>query len=191
VATKAARFLERPRCGLCGKTRGLTRSECCGHWICDDERKYQLFSYARNSCHRNHRRLTLCGYHHTEDHPGPWKECRACRDSFETEMVVWYGTNEYNFEKLVNPPKYEPTYCSVCGSVIVLSEDCFTMRGDEYWCEICAAKKMEEAYRNTTASRRRPGYEEALRRRKLVVAIRRASATPCDPSTTFPKAFGA
>ena len=42
-----------PRCGLCGKMANLTKTECCGRWICDDEDKYVLFSYARYSCHRN------------------------------------------------------------------------------------------------------------------------------------------
>lgn len=93
------------RCGLCGKTRKLTRTECCDKWICDDEDKYVLFSYARNSCDRNHRRYTLCGFHHTEEHPGRWTECKRCRDEIaEAEMYVWYGTNDYNFEKLKNPP---------------------------------------------------------------------------------------
>lgn len=27
----------KPRCGLCGKTKNLTKTECCGNWICDDE----------------------------------------------------------------------------------------------------------------------------------------------------------
>jgi SWIM/SEC-C metal-binding protein len=53
-----------PRCALCGSTTNLIRTECCGQWICDDEKNYELFSYARNSCHRNHRRYTLCGIHH-------------------------------------------------------------------------------------------------------------------------------
>ena len=52
---------DKPRCGLCGKTRKLTKTECCGQWICDDEEKYVIFSYARNSCSRNHQRYTLCG----------------------------------------------------------------------------------------------------------------------------------
>ncbi len=34
------------------------------------------------------------------------------RESFETEMYVYYGTNEYNFEVLENPPEYEPTFGS-------------------------------------------------------------------------------
>src|SRR5512136_2648141 len=61
----------RPRCGLCGKTKKLTKTECCNQWICDDEDKYVLFSYATNSCLRNHRRYTLCGYHHFEELENP------------------------------------------------------------------------------------------------------------------------
>jgi hypothetical protein len=86
----------RPRCGLCGKTKKLTKAECCNQWICDDEDKYVLFSYAINSCYRNHRRYTLCGYHPTEEHPGDLKDCPKCRNSFATEMYVFYGTNEFN-----------------------------------------------------------------------------------------------
>src|SRR5262245_23658012 len=69
------------RCGLCGKTSNLTHTPCCGHWICDDEHTYVLFSYARNSCHRNHDRYTLCSFHANEGHAGRWQECEKCRDS--------------------------------------------------------------------------------------------------------------
>lgn len=126
------------RCGLCGKTRSLTRTECCGQWICDDEHKYVLFSYARNSCFRNHRRYTLCGYHHAEKHAGDWRECQRCREEIRTEMYVWYGTNEYNFVKLENPPSYEPTLCTECGAVIRLAEDAYTMKGKGYYCARCS-----------------------------------------------------
>jgi hypothetical protein len=128
-----------PRCGLCGKTGNLTRTECCGQWICDDEDQYVLFSYARNSCSRNHRRYTLCGYHDAEDHAGSWKTCASCRDDFETEMYVYYGTNEYNFEKLENPPEYEPTRCAECNRVIALATDGYSMRGEDYFCAECSA----------------------------------------------------
>jgi hypothetical protein len=128
-----------PRCGLCGKTENLTRTECCGQWICDDEDNYVLFSYDRNSCYRNHRRFTLCGFHHNEGHAGDWRTCKECRKSFEheLEMYVYHGTNEYNFEKLPNPPKYKPTHCSRCGTVIVLSEGGYSTRGSEYLCAAC------------------------------------------------------
>ncbi len=132
------------RCGLCGKTKNLTKTECCGNWICDDEYNYVIFSYARNSCNRNHRRYTLCSYHFNEGHEGDWKDCPKCRDEFETEMYVYYGTNEYNFEKLPNPPAYEPTKCVDCGRVIALGTDGYTTRGDEIWCERCAAKRMRK-----------------------------------------------
>jgi hypothetical protein len=126
------------RCGLCGKTGKLTKTDCCDQWICDDEDQYVMFSYERNSCYRNHRRYTLCGYHFAEEHQGNWKDCSECRDSFETEMYVYYGTNEYNFEKLENPPEYEPTRCSKCNSIIVLSEGGYLSKGDEYLCYECS-----------------------------------------------------
>jgi hypothetical protein len=126
---------------LCGKSGRLTKTECCDNWICDDEDRYVLFSYARNSCHRNHRRFTLCGYHYAEEHAGKWQDCHECEAAFETEMYVYYGTNEYNFEKLENPPAYEPTRCSKCGTVIVLSEDGYSILGREYRCERCTDRR--------------------------------------------------
>ena len=129
---------QRAGCGLCGKRKRLTRTECCGQPICDDEGDYALFSYARNSCARNHRRFTLCGLHHSEGHAGVWKACTACQEYFaELEMYVYYGTNEYNFEKLENPPAYAPTHCGRCGRVIVLGEDAYSEGPNGYRCEGC------------------------------------------------------
>lgn len=139
----AASVRPQRQCGLCSSTtKPLTRTECCGQWICDDEDQYVIFSYARNSCSRNHRRFTLCSYHHTEGHAGRWQECDDCRTSFETEMYVYYGTNEYNFEKLANPPAFEPTHCAGCGRVVSFSEDGFTWSAGLYYCEDCSAKRM-------------------------------------------------
>lgn len=126
-----------PKCGLCGKSKKLIKTECCNQWICDDEDKYVMFTYVRNSCSRNHRRYTLCGAHHAEGHKGKWQDCKECREDFEPEMVVYYGTNEYNFEKLPNPPEYEPTHCSRCSAIIKLGTDGYTMLGDQYWCAKC------------------------------------------------------
>jgi hypothetical protein len=130
-----------PRCGLCGSTKKLTKTECCGNWICDDEHTYRLFSYARNSCHRNHDRYTLCASHHAEGHAGRWQDCEKCRKNFETEMYVWYGTNEYNFEKLQNPPQFEPTLCRDCGRRISLGEDGYMISGGHYYCQRCSVKR--------------------------------------------------
>jgi len=129
-----------PRCALCGKNKKLTRTECCGQWICNDEDKYVLFSYARNSCHRNHRRYTLCGYHHANRHEGNWQDCPKCRADFPTEIYVWYGTNEYNFTKLPNPPAYEPTHCDRCGVVIKLSEGGYSQGPKGFLCWECTGK---------------------------------------------------
>jgi hypothetical protein len=125
------------RCGLCGKTGKLTKSECCGRWICDDEGSYALFSYARNSCSRNHLRYTLCGYHHNEGHAGDWRECTECREAFDTEMYVYYGTNEYNFVKLENPPAFEPTLCPACGKRLNLGEGGYATTGGKHYCLGC------------------------------------------------------
>lgn len=134
----AERRSERDRCGLCGKRKRLTRTECCGQPICDDESSYVMFSYARNSCSRNHRRFTLCGIHHTEGHEGAWQTCRQCRNHpAELEIYVYYGTNEYNFEKLENPPAYEPTHCGRCGRVIALGTDGYQTGPGGYRCEGC------------------------------------------------------
>jgi hypothetical protein len=140
-AKAAARPTTR-RCGLCGKTGNLTKTECCGQWICDDEDNYVMFSFARNSCSRNHRRYTLCGYHFNEGHAGEWRECEQCRDGFETEMYVYYGTNEYNFVKLENPPSYDPTLCATCSTRIDLGEGGYSMRAGKYYCLQCSTRDL-------------------------------------------------
>ena len=128
-----------PRCGLCGNTINLTRTECCGNWICDDTDVYVMFSYGRNSCYRNHRRYTLCGAHYAEEHAGDWKSCKECREHhMKTELYVEAGTNEWNFENLENPPDYEPTHCTECGRVIRLAEEGFMVSQGDYTCEGCS-----------------------------------------------------
>jgi hypothetical protein len=144
---------QQPHCGLCGNTRHLTRTDCCGHWICDDEHTYVLFSYARNSCHRNHARYTLCSHHYHEGHAGDWQTCRVCRESFETEMYVWFGTNAYNFEQLKNPPSYQPTRCASCGTVIRLGEDSYTLTPQGTY--VCLACTDVPAALKPKASRRK------------------------------------
>ena len=129
-----------PACGLCGKKKKpREQTDCCGHWVCGSENEYVMFSYSRDICSRNHRRFTLCGHHHTEEHKGKWQTCKKCRADFdhELEMYVWYGTNEYNFEKLENPPKFPRTHCAGCEKIICLPDDGFTSLKDIYVCEEC------------------------------------------------------
>lgn len=133
----------RPVCGLCGKSGKLTRTDCCDNPICDDEDSYVLFSFARNSCSRNHNRFTLCGYHYNEGHKAAWQDCGECRAAFETEMYVFYGTNEYNFVQLSDPPEYEPTFCSKCGSTIRLGEGGYSIKGGLYTCGECSDGKFD------------------------------------------------
>ncbi len=126
-----------PRCGLCGKKKNLTKTECCDQWICDDEENYVPFSFAQNSCSRNHRRFTLCGFHFNENHEGDWKTCSDCLKSIEAEMYGYYGTNEYNFEKLEKAPPFQPKFCARCHKKISLAHEGHSMKGDKYYCEDC------------------------------------------------------
>lgn len=138
-AKKTVAARSRPACGLCGTRGRVMRTECCGQFVCDDEESYVMFSYARNSCARNHRRYTLCGSHFAEAHAGRWQDCQACREGFEPEMVAWYGTNEFNFEKMESPPAFEPTLCATCKTRIDLGNDGYSMKGGAYYCMRCSA----------------------------------------------------
>ncbi len=137
LEVKSMKRTQRPQCGLCGKSGKLTRTDCCANWICNDERNYALFSYAQNSCHRDHRRLTLCGSHHAEGHKGDWKDCKECRVGFKPEMIAWYGANRHNFEKLPNPPSFKPTKCTKCKTVLKFGTDGYTQHGGKFWCRAC------------------------------------------------------
>lgn len=132
------------KCGICGKIGKLTKTPCCDQWICDDSDEYVLFSYARSSCFRNHDRYTLCSYHFHEGHHGEWTSCEKCQNDFDTEIYVGYGTNEYNFVELENPPDYEPTRCAKCNTVIVLSEGGYSMRGKDYLCAQCSGLDLSK-----------------------------------------------
>lgn len=152
---KKSKSSSKPKCGLCGKTKNLTKTDCCGQWICNDEDKYVMFSYARNSCARNHRRLTLCAFHQAEGHEGNWKTCDVCKKSFETEIYVYYGTNEYNFEKLVNPPAFKPKHCTDCRTTIFLAEGGYSTLGGKYYCMRCSDMSLEKRAKEIQAENAR------------------------------------
>lgn len=147
--TKIAKMRKKiitPPCGLCGKTKNPRyNTECCGNLVCGNENDYVIFSYSRDICIRNHRRFSLCGYHHTEGHKGDWKICKKCRTSFEheLEMYVWYGTNEYNFEKFPNPPAFKPTLCAKCGKRIILADGGYSSLCGVYRCDNCPITEKE------------------------------------------------
>jgi uncharacterized protein YecA (UPF0149 family) len=134
------------KCFICGKTKNLVKTPCCEKWICDDEDQYVLFSYARNSCLRNHRRYTLCGQHFDAGHDGDWKTCTRCRKelSKELEMYIWYGTNEYNHEKLPDPPAFTPSFCAKCRKRIILADGGYTVKAGKYYCDRCEPLVMPD-----------------------------------------------
>ncbi len=139
-----------PACFICGCTENLTKTECCDHWICDDESEYVPFSYKRNSCYHNHRKYTLCGHHHAEGHKGHWKNCQKCKDDFKNQMEVYidFGTNEYNYETLDKKPEVKPTYCSKCNRKIHLTQDVYVMQGGKYICEFCTDTPLPFSLKN-------------------------------------------
>ena len=55
----------------------------------------------------------------------------------KTKNLVKNGTNEYNFEKLENPPHFEPTRCDRCGVVIKLGTDGHSVGPRGTLCERC------------------------------------------------------
>lgn len=126
--------LKRPVCGLCGDSEKLIKTPCCNHWVCDDEHTYVLFSYSTNSCYRNHDRYTLCATHFREGHAGKWQECKACKDDYPIENYADFATNDFNFEKLKNPPKVT-IKCVNCSfkSNTVQDFSCQTSKG--WYCE--------------------------------------------------------
>jgi len=129
------------KCGLCGKSGKLIKTDCCGNWICDDSDKYVMFSYAYNSCYRNHDRYTLCAFHYHEEHKGDWKSCKKCKESFHPEIYDWYGSNEYNFEKLDELLPFTPIRCGKCGSMIIQSQGGYASLPDgTYRCDRCYEK---------------------------------------------------
>lgn len=92
--------VKKPSCGLCRKTKKLTKTPCCDNWICNDTDQYVMFSYGQNNCYRNHDSYTLCSHHHHNNHSEKWQDCTKCKDDFQMENYVDYATNDFNFEKL-------------------------------------------------------------------------------------------
>jgi len=118
------------KCGLCGSSRKpLTKTPCCNNWICDDEDEYEIFSYSRSSCYRNHDRYTICSYHHSNQHQGDWTKCLVCMNEFDAENFGEMATNEYNFKKIPKEklPNVTPTLCSICGKRVYIGKGGHTM----------------------------------------------------------------
>ena len=75
-----------------------------------------------------------------EGHEGLWHTCTHCRDAFKPELFVWYGTNEYNFEKLPNPPVFEPIHCDGCGPVVSLVMGGYSEGPEGLLCSVCSER---------------------------------------------------
>jgi hypothetical protein len=62
-------------------------------------------------------------------------------------MYVYFGTNEYNFEKLLNPPAYKPTHCVKCGKVIKLGEGGYSRNRSGYTCMDCVPEDVAKLFK--------------------------------------------
>lgn len=136
---------KKPSCGLCGKSKKLTKTPCCSHWICDDGEDYLPFSYQASSCYRNHDRYTMCAYHHKEGHSGKWQNCKKCKNSFLLENYVDYATNAFNFEKLSHPPKVV-IKCTNCGFESNSMQDFLFQTSKGFYCGKKACQKAAMAF---------------------------------------------
>lgn len=110
---------------------------CCSRPICDDEHAYKLFSYADNSCSRNHRKGTLCAYHYQEGHEGSWQQCDTCKSDFSPEMYYYYAMSDYNLEQPQTPPRYVPIQCHKCRKNIQIGFEAYVLTNNGYSCESC------------------------------------------------------
>ncbi|QRV85776.1 MYND Zn-finger protein [Ceratobasidium sp. AG-Ba] len=133
-------------CGLCGKSDiPLKKTDCCNRTVCDDYHNYQLFSYSKDSCARNHDRYTRCCYHYNEQHGGDAYSCAQCSSSHEAETETWYMTNHFNFQEDIeraNPPSFVPTKCSKCGREMKLNVEGYTHGPNGKECQRCMAGLM-------------------------------------------------
>ena len=127
-------------CGLCGATKKLIKTPCCSNWICDDSHKYVLFSYATNSCYRNHARYTICATHYNSNHNGKWQECKKCKDEYLIENYFDLATNDFNFEKLQNTPKIT-IKCISCGFQSNNMQDFAFQTNNDFYCRKSKCQK--------------------------------------------------
>lgn len=134
------------KCELCGRAQNLLKTRCCKSWVCDDYEDYKTFPLKKKSCLINHGRFTICGYHYYNSHQGHWQVCETCKKCLETEIYVWYGTNQFNFEKLKNIPVYTSKACFKCKRVIHLAVEPYTVLNEKYTCFHCLA--LEENFLN-------------------------------------------
>ena len=152
-----------PKCGLCGNRRGPFKlTECCNRLICDDDYSYEMFSYSKIHCARNHARYSLCTQHYNEKHPGKWQDCKKCKEDPLSDRIHG-GTNhdgavpyEYAW-KAGNPPgkpfkfnfdedavkfdwnKIRYPICSTCKEPVdtAMGKFCITPDGTKFMHDAC------------------------------------------------------
>ena len=126
---------------------GLTRTNCCNNWICNDEHTYKLNTFSLHSCMRNHSKYTICALHYSNNHKGEWKKCQKCIGEYDKNVYNDRCTNKYNFETN-NAVKKEKIFCCNCGfASLELSDFLGCVPNDEinyYFCRKPACKRKSE-----------------------------------------------
>ena len=68
-----------------------------------------MFSYARNSCHRNHNHYTLCAHHRNRrEHEGDWKSVRAMPEQLYDRRLYLIKTSKCRLRRL--PDIFRPAF---------------------------------------------------------------------------------
>ena len=60
------------------RAQKLTKTACCGNWICDDEGNYVIFSTLETVVPETIDDLLPVPHHHEEKHKGDWTTCKEC-----------------------------------------------------------------------------------------------------------------
>ena len=150
IVKTISRPTEQDKCGLCGKSnqqaflvneRGLTKTNCCSNWVCNDEHTYKLQSFLENSCFRNHNRYTMCASHYQAKHLGEWKNCNKCKLEHDKLSYEEMCTNKHNFEKLFIVNK-EEMRCYNCGFKSFDMSDFAGSNLEATPCSCCARKRI-------------------------------------------------
>eukprot|EP01133_Synstelium_polycarpum_P012996 gene12996-15287_t len=153
------------KCHICGQQPSrnlkLTRTECCGNWVCDNEDQYQLFSGSRDFCGRSHAKYTICGTksHTARKHQSPdWRTCQQCKveppekgmlaglfgGPPSKESSLYFGTNGYNFMPMLNVPYNRVTVdCGRCKRAFLsyIEGSSLTMGDNTIICPECEGKR--------------------------------------------------
>jgi len=134
------------KCFICHskvKEVDLTYTECCNLPICNNSQEYELMSYSRDFCHRNHALYTSCHTHHEEEHEGDWRDCDEC-NQLKNGARPFLTTNGFNITPCLEryiPQESMLTFpCDTpgCKSRMMPGHSASTFSGGKNLCILCS-----------------------------------------------------